>query len=82
MIAGLNFLPADRYMPLKKRNQALQIGGDYYIHRKTYKRLCKLSRQGKDLRPVLERIKVKHRVHSAALSFFTPSESLCSFLFR
>lgn len=56
-------------MPIKKRFRAIQLGRDLYLHPKTYKRLIRLSRRCKDLRPVLAKIKVRYSLPPLTMGF-------------
>lgn len=67
---GIEIYPASRAMPIRKRWRAIQVGRDYYLHKKTYRRLVRQSRRGADLRSLLERIKTTHRIPSFDLNPF------------
>lgn len=77
-LTGINLFPANRFHPIRKRKQAIRIGGDYYVHPKLYKRLCKYSRKGRDLRPLLEGIRVKFSLPKIDVQMTVPEPSFIS----
>jgi hypothetical protein len=69
-LTGINLFPAAKHHPIKKRYHAIQIGRDFYIHRKTYKKLVKLSRRGRDLTPLIKKLRTKYSLPALTLTPF------------